>query len=396
MADVADNLHAMQLKFGMYSDAGKYTCGGYAGSLGHETVDAQTFANWGIDYLKYDNCFNEGNSGNQKLSSDRYRVMGDALNATGREILYSLCNWGEDNTWDWASTIANSARITGDIYDSWDVPDARCPCDGDDAYKCSLPGFHCSVNNIMNKAAFVVSKNYPGYWNDLDMLEVGNGAMTDAEYVAHFSMWSAVKSPLIMGNDLRIIKPADLAILSNTAVIAVSQDPSGSAAARRWYYDAADPASPLGKMQMWSGTLASTTDTNYSDMVVLLINGASTNQTMNATLSDIFVDSGPLGTAPQNKISWEVRDLWANRMSNTQAMQLINANGTTNGTIPGNRYNATATSYANGLKLKDERLLGNVTTTVSPSGTVVAEVEAHGARMFRLRAVPTAVSIQEL
>ena len=114
--------------------------------------------------------------------------MSKALNATGRPILYSLCNWGEDYPWNWASTIANSWRISGDIYDSWDLYDARCPCDGDSAWNCELPGFHCSVTNIMNKASFIPSKAQPGAWNDLDGLEVGNGAMTDAEYVAHFSM----------------------------------------------------------------------------------------------------------------------------------------------------------------------------------------------------------------
>lgn len=114
--------------------------------------------------------------------------MSAALNATGRPILYSLCNWGEDFPWNWASTISNSWRITGDIYDSWNRPDPRCPCDGPDAYNCELPGFHCSVTNILNKASFVPSKAQPGAWNDLDMLEIGNGAMSDAEYVAHFSL----------------------------------------------------------------------------------------------------------------------------------------------------------------------------------------------------------------
>jgi len=120
--------------------------------------------------------------------------------------LYSLCNWGEDYPFNWAPTIANSWRITGDIYDEWDKYDARCPwyvlkrkvetnkilltftSEGPDAWDCRLPGFHCSVTNIMNKASFITSKSIPGAWNDLDMLEVGNGAMTDDEYVAHFSL----------------------------------------------------------------------------------------------------------------------------------------------------------------------------------------------------------------
>lgn len=127
MAAVADDVHALGLKFGMYSDAGRYTCGSYEGSLGHETVDAQTFAAWGVDYLKYDNCYNQGEAGTQSLSRNRYNVMSEALNATGRPILYSLCNWGEDYPWNWGTTIANSWRITGDVYDSFDRPDARCP-----------------------------------------------------------------------------------------------------------------------------------------------------------------------------------------------------------------------------------------------------------------------------
>ena len=108
------------------------------------------------------------------------------LTPLGRPILYSMCNWGQDHPWDWAQTIANSWRMSGDVYDSFDRPDARCPCD---TYECSLPGFHCSVMNILNKAAPVLNKAQPGAWNDLDMLEIGNSGMTDDEYKTHFSMW---------------------------------------------------------------------------------------------------------------------------------------------------------------------------------------------------------------
>ncbi|TEY38137.1 hypothetical protein BOTCAL_0495g00020 [Botryotinia calthae] len=300
MKAVADAIHDLGLKFGMYSDAGEYTCGGYAGSLGYETVDANYFASVGIDYLKYDNCYNTGQAGTQYLSSQRYQVMAKALNATGRPIVYSLCNWGEDSPWNWGSTTANSWRISGDVYDSWDRADARCPCDGPDAFNCVLPGFHCSIVNIMNKASFIVSKAQPGAWNDLDMLEVGNGGMTDSEYVAHFSMWAVVKSPLILGNDLRKIQPADLTILSNPAVIAVNQDPLGSSAARRWMYstDATDE-NGVATIQMWSGALQSTTNSTTSDFVLLLINGGNETLTMNATLADIFIDYGTGGTAKQ-------------------------------------------------------------------------------------------------
>ena len=169
--------------------------------MGVEKQDAQTFADWGVDYLKYDNCYNQGQEGTALITHNRYKAMSDALKATGsilgfcieymlislgRPILYSMCNWGQDHPWDWAQTIANSWRMSGDVYDSFDRADPRCPCD---TYECSLPGFHCSVMNILNKAAPVLNKAQPGAWNDLDMLEVGNGGMTDDEYKTHFSMW---------------------------------------------------------------------------------------------------------------------------------------------------------------------------------------------------------------
>ncbi|KAE8450177.1 hypothetical protein EG329_006958 [Mollisiaceae sp. DMI_Dod_QoI] len=381
MATVADRLHALGLGFGMYSDAGKYTCGGYAGSLGFETVDANTFASWGVDYLKYDNCFNMGQAGNQQISSVRWVPTLITTSAKCKLTTNKICNNGKCAQCYWKTDLIFSLT-------------------GADAWNCGLPGFHCSVTNIMNKASFIVSKAQPGAWNDLDMLEVGNGAMTDAEYVAHFSMWAAAKSPLIMGNDIRTIAPADLSILSNAAVIAVNQDPSGSSAARRWIYGINGSDTFNGpSIQLWSGTLESTTGGSQSDMVVLLINGAGESMIMNASLADIFVDNGPQGTAAQVKMSWEVRDLWANRMSTDEAAAIIAASSgvgnVTKGynatTVGAGRYNATKTSYADGLAANNSLLLGNVTITVQPSGTVTATVDPHGVAMFRLRALPTAV-----
>ncbi|KAM0190524.1 hypothetical protein ACHAPC_002690 [Botrytis cinerea] len=250
----------------------------------------------------------------------------------------------------------------------------------------------------MNKASFIVSKAQPGAWNDLDMLEVGNGGMTDSEYVAHFSMWAVVKSPLILGNDLREIQPADLAILSNPAVIAVNQDPLGSSAARRWMYstDATDE-NGVATIQMWSGSLQSTTNSTTSDFVLLLINGGNETLTMNATLADIFIDYGTGGTAKQVSMEWELRDLWANRMDDATAKAIIDASTATGNattgynatTVGAGRYNATEMSYADGLAAGRSELLGNLTGTVKPSGTVVADVEAHGVKMFRMRPVET-------
>ena len=206
---------------------------------------------------------------------------------------------------------------------------------------------------------------------------------------------AAVKSPLIMGNDIRTILPSDLSILSNAAVIAVNQDPLGSSASRRWMHvpDSRDPYSGPAR-QLWSGSLKSTTDGDHNDMLVLMINGLDEATTMNATLADIFADSGPNGKAPQIQMSWEVRDLWANRMSNATAMGIISAsNATGNATTGWNattyggegRYNATKMSYADGLAEKNELLLGNVTMTVQAGGMISAIVEAHGVAMYRLR-----------
>lgn len=203
-----------------------------------------------------------------------------------------------------------------------------------------------------------------------------------------------------MGNDIRSIAPADLSILSNAAVIAINQDPSGSSASRRWLYFTNDTdINGRASIQMWSGSLKSTTGGSQSDMVVLLINGNNDTTVMNATLADIFVDNGPAGTAKQVKMAWEVRDLWANRMSDEEAGAIIDASSkvgnATSGynatTVGVGRYNATKTSYADGLAANNSLLLGNVSTTVQPSGTITATVDPHGAAMFRLRAVPTAM-----
>lgn len=160
-----------------------------AGSLDYETNDATSFAKWDVDYLKYDNCYHMGRFGTPKLSFDRYKVMADALNATGRPILYSLCNWGEDFSHTWGMSIANSWRMSGDIYDSFSRPDDLCPCTDAADPHCIAPGSHCSVLSIVNKVAGFADRGQPGGWNDLDMLEVGNGGMTDDE-VCLSSFWS--------------------------------------------------------------------------------------------------------------------------------------------------------------------------------------------------------------
>ena len=383
MAYIADQLHNMGLGYGMYSDAGSYTCGRYAGSLGYETKDAQVFASWGVDYLKYDNCYNEGQSGTPQITYNRYAVMSKALNATGRPILYSLCNWGEDYPWKWGQTIANSWRISGDIYDSFDRPDQSCPCTGDQGYNCALPGFHCSMMNILNKLSSFPDKGIPGAWNDLDMLEVGNGGMDDEEYKTHFSMWAAVKSPLLMGNDITKLSAQDLTILNNPAVLAVSQDPLGSSAFRIWRYFVNDTDQyGQGEIQMWSGALSG------GDQLVVLLNAGNSSRMMNTTSAEIFMEDGPGGTASEIQMSWTIHDLWANRMDNTTAQALIdgNATSTQGANVTAYYYNATKTSYADGLAANNSLLLGKPVGTLSAGGTISTMVPRHGVAMMRLRA----------
>lgn len=382
MKAVADRVHDLGMKYGMYSSAGVFTCGKYPGSLGYEQKDADVFASWGVDYLKYDNCYNQGQSGTPKLSFDRYNVMSKALNNTGRPIVYSLCNWGNDDPYDWAYTISNSYRMSGDIYDSFQRPDARCPCVDT---PCNWPGFHCSVMNILNKMAPIVSRTQPGAFNDMDMLEVGNGGQSDSEYVVHFSMWSLMSSPLLIGTNIPTLSPANLAIYSNPAVIALNQDPSGTAAKRVWRYHVDDvDADGMGEIQLW------TRDLDNGDTAVALINTGNSSRTMNASITDIFLDQATAGaykTPEELSTTWDIYDLWANRMSEEEASTILAGNATAIAEDSVTRYNATALSYADGLAANHTALFGQKIGQLQPGGTLEAEVDRHSIGLFRLRPV---------
>jgi alpha-galactosidase len=202
MAALGEYIHARGLKFGLYTDAGSSTCMGRPGSLGHEWQDAATYAAWGVDYLKVDWCAAEGLDG-----ATQYALFRDALAATGRPIVLSICTWGEENPWDWGQGAGHLWRTTRDIADRWPV-----------------------VLQIIRENAVRAYAAGPGGWNDPDMLEVGNGRMTDAEYRTHFSLWAMMAAPLIAGNDLSRMSDATRAILLNREVIAIDQDPRGTAA----------------------------------------------------------------------------------------------------------------------------------------------------------------------
>lgn len=224
MKALADYVHSKGLKLGIYSSPGPNTCAGYEGSYGHEEQDARTFAAWGIDYLKYDWC------GARTLYTDEempavYQKMGDALQATGRPIVYSLCQYGRLDVWKWGADVGgNLWRTTGDIGDNWN----------------SMTRIGFSQNDLAPYAK-------PGHWNDPDMLEVGNGGMTDTEYKTHMSLWAILAAPLLAGNDLREMTPATREILLNREVIAVNQDKDGKQGKRMWQ---------SGEQEIWVRELA--------------------------------------------------------------------------------------------------------------------------------------------
>ena len=206
---LADYIHSKGLKFGIYSCAGDKTCGGRPGSRGHEYQDAISYAQWGVDYLKYDWCNNTGLS-----SVGAYTTMRDALYAAGRPIVFSLCEWGDTKPWEWAKDVGHLWRITGDITDCFD----------------------CEVNHGSWSSWGIIKtielrkgiRQYagPGHWNDPDMMEVGRG-MTLNEDRAHFSMWAMLAAPLMAGNDLRNMKKEVTEVLTNKDVLAVDQDSLG-------------------------------------------------------------------------------------------------------------------------------------------------------------------------
>jgi alpha-galactosidase len=234
MKALADYVHSKGLKIGIYSSPGPKTCAGFEGSLGHEEQDAQLYASWGIDYLKYDLCsfipaVMEKQAPNDKPAQMRlmvaaYDKMSKALKATGRPIVLSLCQYGWDSVWEWAPALGgNLWRTTGDIEPKWD-----------------------RIYDLLEQQSGLAGYAGPGHWNDPDMLEVGNGKLSLAENRSHFSMWTMLAAPLLAGNDLPHMKPEIKAILTNRDVIAIDQDPLGHQA--RHVYS-------IGEVEVWSREL---------------------------------------------------------------------------------------------------------------------------------------------
>jgi alpha-galactosidase len=265
MKALADYVHGKGLKIGIYSSPGPNTCAGYEGSYGHEEQDARTWAAWGIDYLKYDWC------GARNIYKDEemqplYQVMGDALRKTGRAIVFSLCQYGRHDVWKWGPDVGgNLWRTTGDIRDAWD-----------------------SMANIGFNQDALASYAAPGHWNDPDMLEIGNGGMTDTEYRTHMSLWAMLAAPLLAGNDLRSVPQPVLDILTDADVIAIDQDRAGTPGRRIW---------KAGDQEAWIRELAG------GAQALAIFNRAGKDANVTLNWSDLGMKKAPK----------TARDLWLHK-----------------------------------------------------------------------------------
>src|SRR5579862_1582739 len=264
MKALADYVHSKGLKIGIYSGPGPRTCGGYPASYGYEEQDAKMYAGWGIDYLKYDWCSAGTIYKNDKLQPV-YQKMGQALHDTGRPIVFSLCEYGLGDVQKWGPEVGvNLSRTTGDIRDEWN-----------------------SMLDNIHKQVPTAAYAGPGHWNDPDMLEIGNGHMSDDEYRTHMSLWALTAAPLLAGNDIRTMSDVTKSILLNKEVIAVDQDPLGK------------QASPVknGNLETWIKPLK---DGGVAVGVVNL-DSAPANATVKA--GDLGLKGSP----------HSARDLWAHK-----------------------------------------------------------------------------------
>ncbi len=263
---LADYVHSKGLKFGIYTCCGTKTCGGRPGSYGHEAIDAQTYAEWGVDYIKEDWCNTEGLE-----TFTQYKIMSDAIKASGRRMILSLCEWGTSKPWEWAKGIGVLWRTTGDIQDCFD---------------CKRDWGGMGWIHILEINEPLASFAGPGHWNDPDMLEVGNKALNAIECRAHFSMWCMMAAPLIAGNNISTMKDTILQILTAPEIIAVDQDTLGIQGNR---------IRNENGLQVWQKPLSD------GSIAVALLNLTNSPAEMYISLDEIGFTSGTEST---------VRNLW--------------------------------------------------------------------------------------
>ena len=289
---LAEYIHSKGLKLGIYSCAGDQTCGGRPGSRGHEYQDAISYAQWGVDYLKYDWCNNTGLN-----SVGAYTTMRDALYAAGRPIVFSLCEWGDTKPWEWAKNVGHLWRITGDITDCFD----------------------CEVNHGSWSSWGIIKtielrkgiRQYagPGHWNDPDMMEVGRG-MTLNEDRAHFSMWAMLAAPLMAGNDLRNMKKEIIEILTNKDVLAVDQDSLG--------------VQGLKFNDNESGVETWVKPLKNGDWAICFLNKSEQKQKIDFDWSKKYIaDDISKKTLNTNEATYSLKDLWAKKNLGSTKKNLV-------------------------------------------------------------------------
>jgi alpha-galactosidase len=284
MKALADYVHGKGLKLGIYSDAGTLTCGSMPGSFGFEENDARLFAQWGVDYLKYDYCFcPDYVSANNDfmMAIARYMRMGNALKATGRPIVFSICEWGPRSPWLWGKMVGGHLwRTSYDVADFWDKP----------RNESSPIGILTSIDVAADLARFAG----PGGWNDPDMLVVGldnsgfikGGGCNEIEYRTQMSMWCMLAAPLMMGCDVRKMNETTRSILLNKDVIAIDQDPLGKQGYRVMRHDG---------LEAWKKPLSG------GRIAIALLNRNSTDKSALASWKELELDP---------KARFKVYDVW--------------------------------------------------------------------------------------
>ena len=273
---LADYVHSKGLKFGIYSDAGTKTCAGRPGSKGYEEIDAKTYAEWDVDYLKYDWC---NTKGQDPIKS--YTKMRDALYCAKRPIVFSICEWGYSKPWEWAKEVGHLWRTTLDI-------DLQARFDGDKW------GNQLGWTNILDKQVGLEKYSGPGSWNDPDMLAVGNNGMPENEARAHFSMWCMLAAPLMAGNDVRSMTKATQKILTNKNLIAIDQDVLGKQGFKILDH---------GNFEIWQKPLSN------GEIAICLFNRETKNKQFKLNWKNLKI-KGFNG-------SYTVTNLWANKVSHT-------------------------------------------------------------------------------
>lgn len=285
MKAVADYVHSKGLKFGLYNCAGTKTCAGYPGTHGYEYQDARFYASVEIDYLKFDWCSAEGLN-----AKEAYTTMSRALKTAGRPIIFSLCEWGGNKPWEWATGIGQLWRTTGDITNLFD------------GIKNNGNWHANGVMTIVDMQAGLQKYAGPGHWNDPDMLEVGNG-MTLNEDRTHFSMWCMFAAPLIAGNDIRKMSKETNGILTNKNVIAINQDAAGIQGFR--YSD-------MDSLQIWLKPLQA------GDWAVCFLNRGATPKNISFDWKNNMVtDSVSRQVLNAVATVYKIRDIWTDKITGT-------------------------------------------------------------------------------